>query len=280
MEERVIRRITAFTLVEIVVAIGIIGLLTAIMLPTLGRARRRAKAVVCASNVRQLGIAWICYAGDYEGFAMPGAETTKNTYWWGMVKAEGIEHRQGFIQPYLESGLKECSVYECPQQRFGSYGLQGKPSTEPDDEKWITSTYGYNGYYLSPPQSGWPETRDQPWKRIATVKGPDKVFVFADTLIDLSGSLKNTSLLDPTDLYHSSPGGNEWRKNPHPTTCFRHNDRANVFFVDGHWGAVDLEGAQYVSTRAKIGSAGEENGPHYVPDWRDWPTSEGGRRRH
>lgn len=272
-------RLTAFTLIEVVVVIGIIGLLTAVLLPSLGRARGKAKAVICASNVRQLGIAWTCYAGDYEGFAMP-TKGDGTRYWWGKVLADGIDHKEGFIKPYLKSNLKECGVYECPQQRFGSYGLQGKPITGPDDEKWLTSTYGYNGYYLSPPQSGWPETEEQPWKRIATVKCPDNVFVFADTLIDLSGSVKNTAFLDPPYLYRTSPGGNEWQRNPHPTTCFRHNDRANVFFVDGHCGPMDLEGAQYVSTRARTGSVGEENSPHYVPDWRDWPGGEGGRRRH
>jgi prepilin-type processing-associated H-X9-DG protein/prepilin-type N-terminal cleavage/methylation domain-containing protein len=282
MEKRIIKRIRAFTLVELVVVISIIGLVIAIMLPSLGRARSKAKAIVCVSNVRQLGIAWTCYTGDYDGFAMPGAETSKNIYWWGKVKADGIDHKEGFIWPYLKSGLKEGGVYECPEQRFGSYGLQGKPLAEPDDKKWITSTYGYNGYYLSSPQSGWPDTEDRPWQKIGTVKGPDKVFAFADTLIDLglTGGIKNTALLDPPDRYEKNGQICSWVKNEYPTTCFRHNDKVNVAFVDGHCGSMDLEGAQYVSARAKIGSAGVENSPHYVPDWREWPTSVGGRRRH
>lgn len=280
MGGRNIRSVKAFTLVELVVVVSIIGLVMAMMLPALGRARGQAKAVICASNVRQLGIAWTCYAGDYDGFAMPGAETSKNTYWWGKVLPDGIDHKEGFIQPYLKSGLKEGGVYECPAQCFGSYGLQGKPATEPDDKKWITSTYGYNGYYLSPPQSGWPDTEDRPWQKTVTIKGPDKVFAFADTLIEWPGLKQplNTFLLDPPDLYNKDTG--YWFKNSCPTTCFRHNDKTNVVFVDGHCGSVDLEGAAYVSPAAKIGSVGVENSPHYVPDWREWPANGGGRRRH
>ncbi len=280
-EERTIRRINAFTLVELLVVISIIALLTAIMAPVLGRARSKARAVECASNLRQLGIAFACYANDYDDYAMPTRVPGTNTYWWGRKETTGIDHKKGFTWPYLKSQLDEDSVYECPAQRYGSYGLQGKPTTtEPDDKKWITSTYGYNGYYLSPPASVWESDIDErPWQKTTTVKQPGLVFVFADTLIDLgpTGGIKNTALLDPPYLYKLRGNKYPWKKNMHPTTCFRHNERTNVVFVDGHCAAMGLEGAEYVSPKAKIGSVGEENSPHYIPDWREWPTEE---RRH
>jgi prepilin-type processing-associated H-X9-DG protein len=264
------------------VVISIMAVVIAIMLPSLGRARGKAKAVICASNVRQLGIAWTCYAGDYDGFAMPTG-SGEGRYWWGKVLADSIDHKAGFIWPYLRSGLKEYGVYECPEQRFGSYGLQGKPTTEPDDKKWITSTYGYNEYYLCPSLSGWMDIRDRPWQKIATIRNSKEVFAFADTLIESSGTvppLRNTALLDPPYIYRKNGEIGRWEQNLHPTTCFRHHDKTNVVFVDGHCGSMDLEGAEYTSPKAKIGSVGVENSPHYVPDWREWPANGGGRRRH
>jgi len=71
-------RAGAFTLVELLVVIGIIALLISILLPALAKARASAHTAACLSNLRQLGIAAQMYVNESEGFIVPAGYRSAN----------------------------------------------------------------------------------------------------------------------------------------------------------------------------------------------------------
>src|ERR1700743_2380251 len=73
------RRLKAFTLVELLVVIGIIALLISVLLPALTKARRAANTIACASNMRQIVQAMQMYASDYNGY-IPGSPHTSGAF--------------------------------------------------------------------------------------------------------------------------------------------------------------------------------------------------------
>src|SRR3954452_13610263 len=90
MSHRPGRRRPAFTLVELLVVIGIIALLIAILMPSLSRARQQSQRIQCMSNMRQIGTATMQYTTENKGWfprAAGGGTAYDDWIYWDSGRA-------------------------------------------------------------------------------------------------------------------------------------------------------------------------------------------------
>jgi prepilin-type N-terminal cleavage/methylation domain-containing protein/prepilin-type processing-associated H-X9-DG protein len=113
-----------FTLVELLVVIGIIALLIAILLPALSRARESANRVACMSNLKQLATGMLMYLHDSRGkFPRPATATAIGEDW--IYWQSGRDLNDGRLVPYL-GGSFIPKLFRCPSdnnidQHFAGY---------------------------------------------------------------------------------------------------------------------------------------------------------------
>lgn len=108
---------TAFTLVELLVVLAIIGVLAGLLLPVFLSARGKAREIVCISNLRQIGLSISMYAQDYDGlypFAVDPADKYTPQIWSSEPQFQAQIQFMPLIQEALQPYTRSRDLFDCP----------------------------------------------------------------------------------------------------------------------------------------------------------------------
>ena len=136
--------VTAFTLVELLVVIGIIAVLIGILLPVLSKARESANTLVCATHLREIGMACSVYAADNKGklpIPIGGGAAGNLSYSAILLRSDNnyfgqLDFSQGTLVPYLHGAAVAQRLFTCPSDTEPRYSAF-QPVT-PDREAPLT----------------------------------------------------------------------------------------------------------------------------------------------
>lgn len=264
----------AFTLVELLVVIGIIGILMALLLPALGSARKSAQTVQCASNLRQLGTAWQMYANQNKRISCPGRLPLTGRPNGVYDLDNGLQYRPRWYE--LLGAVQGVFACKNPQAiENDSWTIENSMFLCPAVPDWNNSRnypYGYNYQFLgnARPKPGGMGTGSLAWinypvpstriKAAQTVMAVDcmgtaagrppsqRTGYYADGTKGASARGNKAVFVDPPRLTGSSDYADHQKRTPQDRSGPdpRHKNKLNAAFCDGHVDLVTPQDLGYV----------------------------------
>ncbi len=240
------RQRKAFTLVELLVVIGIIAIMVGLLLPALAASREASNSTVCQSNLRQIVTACINYAGDWQGYWPPASVDiyTDLNRWHGTRPNMNtpFNFSGSCLLPYLSGSLATAAIRACPdfvpaitsgplayEASAGGYGYNSSYIGTSSDVPWIQTGM------MSP--TAWEKyVNNVPAKMNMILHSASKI-AFADAAMGQAGNqLIEYSFAEPPTFFEGyfDSAGEPMFGPSSPSIHFRHRNHANVAWADGH----------------------------------------------
>jgi prepilin-type N-terminal cleavage/methylation domain-containing protein/prepilin-type processing-associated H-X9-DG protein len=206
------RKQRIFTLIELLVVIAIIAILASMLLPALNKARERAKAIKCVSNLKQIGLSAMQYTGEADGW-LPGCKVIV----WKDVLSTYLPAKGSYAgNPTYGNTVYGNPAVKCPSNLDTHGGLSYGPVCGQSSNSIVKATGGFDS------DSG--QQYDQATKN-NQVKHPSRTPYFMELYSIAAGRIGA--------LRYDAPDG--YQANIFSTL---HSKSSNVSFADGHVNAV------------------------------------------
>ena len=189
-----------FSLIELLVVVAIIGILSSLLLPSLGKAREKAKVAVCTNHLKQIAVANALYLDDSDGY-FPAADAGTGKSWDDLL---GQYDGRNFSESDMTTGGQwgqqnwniEPGIYACPLDSrsftgYGNYTLRTYGPTQsfvwPTGGEWVRGL-GVIGFYNDNPDYS-PHSR-----QISDISKTSDTIAYAENFTPLSGNGGNYSI--------------------------------------------------------------------------------------
>lgn len=274
-------RIKGFTLIELLVVIAIMAILAAMLLPALARAKEKARATHCLSNLKQWGMMWHLYTDDHQASFSTGMGTSMPRGEWVLaLKAYYVRKPFLLLCPVATMQRRDNTLPREVQVAWGAPGaaVYGGPTTaydfplvdtEDPRRRMIIASYGGNDWIFNPPP-GSPITQGREpqkyWRKIHTPPRPTETPLMLDSM--WRGGAPDTD----EAIRHRRPAYNgEWVNFDAELMHFalqRHGKRTQAAFFDGsarRLRPLDLWSLPWHTTYDVTFVS--RQGPNYFPGW-------------